>query len=1065
MDAIEGPAVRRRWRLRLWLPLVVVFMLALFNGPIISGVLRGVCAWAAASHGMEFRAGSLRCAVGSPLVAGDVVLGFAGEGGLRPVVLVEAMEIDWRPPWQWFGRRSGGIVGDVRLRGVECLLDTRSATTPVAEERQRNLDAIFAVLAMPALAGRPGSFLVEDAQLEITGDGSRVVARGVGFHFTEDGAGYFRVGSLGLKGWGIDRGFGPLEAVTSLDGGAAVIAGMGIAPGVRITEASVSGGLDGAVAVSVRGDVFGGSVRGDMRFGGVGGRSHRDVALFASDVPLRGIPELIGIRVDAEGSLAEGRLTFRGDAGRPADAEASLRVVANGVRWNSVRWDSLELGASLIHRRLMVRDLDLRQGGNTVKANGEISLAEGWSKIVGAPFLLNLRAKLPEPSLFGGLLGLPPGETTGWVGIEGSVSGRDGEMDGFVGVRGRDIVHRGVPLDRVAIEVVFKQSKAEVEKFEIASGGSELGCGGEVLLADPHRYRFDLRASIDDVSRFLPLFPVGGLPVSSGALELEWSGEGDADAHSGGFEARLGGLVSRFTPAGLTGRFAGTYSPENLYFSGIEVQSESLRLSSRATFAPVGGVRFDDLLVESGGKPVLKATAYFPVNPFAVAAGGEWIPEDGKADNLYIRASMPNGIRISNLSRLAGQELGFDGVLSFDLEAYGPFAAIDGRASLTCRDLVVAGVRSKELVFDFRALEGRASATGTLTPERGKDLELRAEFPFGPAREPGGGIRWIAREGAVEAEAVVPRIDLVLLRPLLPAFRGLRGGMRGRLAVDGTAGSPLVSGEAVIEGGAFSFGGLPSPLVDAGGRLIFEGGRVLLEGMEASCGDGRVRVSGGVDFGSEGGIEHDLAIVGTGVPVIDDGRVVLGGSLALHARGGRDGGRLSGTVELVDSRIDAEPVIEGGDRARGGGGRFLPGPLADLCASGVWDYDVRIGGGEAIALGTGALAGTMRVDLRLGGTRDSPSLAGMVVLRDVRVVSPWGPVEVGEGIVLFPGGGFGDAFVMLEDPRAGATLGWFGGDVWFCSPGGEGSTDGFVLGMRPGSGVEWTAADQVWRLR
>jgi hypothetical protein len=739
MDELDGRAVRRRRRLRVWVLLAVVFVLALFNGPLLSGLTGALCRWAAASHGMEFRAASLRCGVASPVVAGDVVLGFPDEGKLRPVLSIEALEIRLNPPWEWFGRRSGGLIRAVRLGGVECVLDTRSATTPIAEERLRDREAVFSVMALPfALGGAPGFLLIENATVDIPGDGSRVVARDVSCLFAEGRGGHFHVGSLGLEGWGIDRQFGPLEAATSLDDGVALIAGLEPAPGVRITEAAISKGGEGGILLSMRGDVFGGSVRGDARFGGAGAGSHRDVALFASDVPLAGIPELLGFDADAGGTLVEGRLTFRGDSGRPADAEASLRVVANDVRWNFSRWDSLELGGSMIHRRLVVRDLDLRQGGNTVKANGELSLEDGWSKIAVAPFLVNLRARIEEPSLLGDLFGLPDGDTTGSLAIEGNVSGRNGEMDGFVGVRGGGLVHRGVPIERVAVDVVFKQSKAELEKLEIISGNGSLVGHGTVQLADPHRYRFSLRTRIDDISRLLPLFPFDEVPVTAGAMNLDWTGEGAARAHSGSFQSNLRGLVSRFTPAGLTGEFAGTYSPQNLYFSTIEMRSESLRLTSRATFAPVGGVRFDDLLIESDGKAVLEATGYFPVDPFAFFKGSDWIGDEERRDNLYVRASMPNGIRVSDLSRLAGQRLPFDGWLSLELEAYGPFASMDGRASLRCRGLEIGGVASRELVFDLRTIDGRATASGLLKPRRGEDVEMRAEFPFGLRRGAGG---------------------------------------------------------------------------------------------------------------------------------------------------------------------------------------------------------------------------------------------------------------------------------------------------------------------------------------
>lgn len=54
-----------------------------------------------------------------------------------------------------------------------------------------------------------------------------------------------------------------------------------------------------------------------------------------------------------------------------------------------------------------------------------------------SPFLVNIRANMKELGELTGLLGVPLNETSGQLTAEGSLSGRDGELDGFIGIKPR----------------------------------------------------------------------------------------------------------------------------------------------------------------------------------------------------------------------------------------------------------------------------------------------------------------------------------------------------------------------------------------------------------------------------------------------------------------------------------------------------------------------------------------------------------------------------------------------------------------------------------------------------
>jgi hypothetical protein len=175
-------------------------------------------------------------------------------------------------------------------------------------------------------------------------------------------------------------------------------------------------------------------------------------------------------------------------------------VLAKDFRWNERGWDSLEIGASLIHRRLLVSNFDLRQKENKVTVNGEISLAEGWSKISESPFLANVRANIQELDSLAGLLGGSLGKASGQLTAEGSLSGRPGSLDGFLGIRGSGIVYHAIPVERMNLEILFRKKQIDLVRCEMVSAKDTLHAKGTVALAAPHDYSAELRANLQEAA-------------------------------------------------------------------------------------------------------------------------------------------------------------------------------------------------------------------------------------------------------------------------------------------------------------------------------------------------------------------------------------------------------------------------------------------------------------------------------------------------------------------------------------------------------------------------------------
>lgn len=998
---------RRFYRLkRFWIALALLSgVMAAGHRAMIAAAVEFAAEVACGRQGLVFSAESVRAGLFEPLVMEGVSIRVdERRGDSGSAVDLERLEVVWQGPGELFSNPRGWIA-KARLERMGVHLDFRRGEGGEAGESAWKPVAVLAGLLRPGGEG-PGALEWSGTRVEIETDSMRWVAERCGGNFDLAGAGRFAIGTLTLQTPKFERAFGPWSATTGWDGSRVSLANMELLPGVLAS--AISCGLERGrdPSLSFQGRVFGGTVRGDWNFQRGERGTIWDFAAVCSNVALEEVPSVAGLAGKAQGSLSEGRFTFRGEPGRPTDAEASLRVLAKDFRWNDRGWESLEIGASLIHRRLLVSNFDLRQSGNTVTMNGEISLAEGWAKIADAPFLVNLRANIQE---LGALAKLTLGdaeEAKGRLEADGSLSGRLGALDGFLGIRASGVEYRGVPMDAVDVEVLFRKTDAEIVRCEMKSEGDALSAKGRIGQTAPHAYSAELEARLADIAVWLRPFPgIGGGVVRGGALRLNWSGDGSLDKHSGAFDLHLERFVSEPTPAGLTGHFAGTYSPKNIYFSRAEVENGPMRLRSRVTLSSLG-INLDDLELQARGKDLLRGRAFFPVNPFTVRSQADWNSAVLESKDIYILADTPGELALRDLARLAGQDWPIEGMLEMRIEAYGPAAGIDGNLSLRARDVVWGGgesTASSDIQLDLRTKAGSAKLEGEMTNAAMSPLKLSASFPFGLFKDDEGILRWVRRDAEVAAKLDFSRAELALLRPFLKSFPGLAGGLSGELEFSGTLVKPQLRGSADILNGSFRFGALAAPAQFVSGRLEIEDGQLIIREVAGEVEPGRFEVAGTCDFPEPWRPRWVLDWRGERIPLRRAGGTVLLADVNLKGEGNASGGRLSGRVDVVDSklpgRLKATPFLS----APGAAGLDLKKSaptLAALVPQTGWELDVRVGGGP-VEIEGGRFPGWIAPDLRLQGTPENPVPSGRIFWSGLEAGVPAGAVLISEGELAF----------------------------------------------------------------
>jgi hypothetical protein len=993
-----NPAPLRRRFIKAWIAVALAALLALWllHPTVLSWALGKVLEnWSSANH-LSFSAEKIDARFDGPVFLGGVK--FRSLPGSGPATALDIQLFEWR----WGGLSSlfsdkERFVRELTVKGLSGIWDLSARETP--EE------------GMPRFSPQrwmPQEIFVEAPSLELLGKNEKWLLRDFSVNLSESTAGQMKAGSFSLFLGRYSKSIGPLHARTAWKNGTLWLADMMLAEGITAENLSIDFLHTGGPAISLGAACFGGSLRSDLMFRRSDGVL--DMAAWASNIALDRMTVFLGIPGEIAGKLAEGRFTYRGHPDRPADAEASLRLMAEGFRWNKRGWESLEVGASLIHRRLVVTDFDLRQKMNSVNLNGEISLAEGWSQIAQSPFLINFQADIRELGALAGLLGGPLDEAAGRMTASGSVTGRPRELDGFLNIEASDVAFRSLPRSSLRVESVFRKNEIDVVVCDLYSRKDTASVRGTVGIAAPHQYAAELDARVEDLAVYLaPFHAPGAEQIYAGALDIKWQGDGNFKSHSGAFDLKLREFVSRFTPAGLTGKFAGTYSPQNLYFSKLEIANGPLKLDSRATVA-ASGITLRDVELKTGTTSLFEGAAFVPVDLFAVLGGKDWRAAIDPGREAYLRLSTPKELKLRSLLELAGQYVPLDGQVRLNVEAGGPAARLSVKGDLSARDLLwkLPGLQipPSSLGVKFEAGEGTASLSGLLETKKLPPAKLSARMPFGLIRTASGDWKWANPAGSFDASLDFPQTDLAVFQPFLSNLRHLGGSVSGKLAFSGTIGAPQTNGRIELKGGGFEWSRKIPAVEKTEAVLSFDGRRLQIGRLSGEFGGGTFQITGGVGLSNPENPEWDLQLRGEKVLLLRDEGMRLRANVSAALKGDNSAGAMSGTVRFVDGRLNKRleitPLLLAAPEASSEAvfqPPLFPGTVPEPFAR--WTLDLKIENQTPFLTRGNIASGEIIPDISLRGTLGQPVPVGRITLKDVQALLPGTAINIPGGRVDF----------------------------------------------------------------
>ncbi len=994
---------RRRWP---WLAAILLAVLWFGHEPALKWAVNWGLHRAGEELGLRIEIGSMRLHLFVPIELRDVRFQVTNPPASRTDVTARLIRIETKSLWGILFDDDGRVIRRALVDSLDGTFDFRSEAIipqPLPEftpEQDRQIAAWI-------LRFLPLDIRIDTSNAVFLADNQSYTVQGLDATFIERGTGRLSIREAILEIGDFRREIHDGVAVTAWKNGAMYASDLQLWDGLVIREFIANYVRPGGITLDADLGVAEGTVRLNIAFATENRMPLLDAALAVTNVPLQPIPGWVGLDATASGVLRDARVRFRGSPDNIVDSELSVRVAAEEVRWNDRGWESLVVGANYIGRRVYLSSFELAQAGNHISANGEVTIPANLEELPNSRFLLNLSADVHDLRELAALAGPPFDEISGRLSLHGSVSGEGGAIDGYLEGEASGVEYKGLAPSSARMSVVIAGNTFEVRSLQLWSGDDHVSARGSIDLRAPHRYSGELTGSIADIGLYAPYAGDAiAEAIFTGAANFQWQGDGTETAHSGAFQVKLDNVMTSATPTGLSGEFAGTYSPENLHFGTVHLTHGMLDLDARLTIA-ASGIHVTDLALTRRDVKILEGEAFVPLNLFALGEGGSLA--SALDTTTPVHATFQSGdLSIADLSLMVGQETPVTGRLRVSLSASGSLPELQLTGGMTGRDITVQTedftVPPTSIDVALDSAEGRLALNGSVAMRGFQPLTLSAGMPFAFEETKDGGVRLFKEDAPIEATLAFPAASLEILRPWLPAARHIGGTIAGSLKVEGTLAAPRINGEVTLRGGDLEIT-TETPRISAlNGRLTFADSRINCEFLRGTVGAGPFEITGWADVSTPADPEVQFTMKGTKVLLARDPGQRLRADLDLTARGKGASGEISGSVRLVDGRIfrrlEVTPLLvpspeQQQDLEIPTFSGLVPDPYA------AWKLNVSVENGTPFLLMGNLATGEISPELTLSGTLGKPFAAGTVTLRNLQAYLPASTLMIPEGRIYF----------------------------------------------------------------
>jgi len=349
------------------------------------------------------------------------------------------------------------------------------------------------------------------------------------------------------------------------------------------------------------------------------------------------------------------------------------------------------------------------------------------------------------------------------------------------------------------------------------------------------------------------------------------------------------------------------------------------------------------------------------------------------------------------------------GTIQARLDLAGTLASPAGTLQCVIHDLLLDATvdGSPQGPFDVRA-DLRIHREGVVLEELRIDSDLMSLQGRGRWRVDTPPVSWTALRGqlpvgtlAASAELDIP--DLGWLAGMMPGVQKITGRLNGSLNVNGSLKNPVVVADLTLREGSLRPEGDAPALRSLQADLQADAARVIIRSCRGEIGGAPFEVSGDLRRSDDKGWVTDFHLTGTNLLLYRTADIRVRADTDLRLTGPLGRMTLNGEIGLTNGRmtrnVDFFSILKEKRPTAGAPPEMLfslpEPPLKDMV------FDVRITSRIPFNLRNNVIRGSLRPDLRLGGTGELPILTGNVYVDPTSLRLPAGVMTIQSGVVRF----------------------------------------------------------------
>ncbi len=687
-----------------------------------------------------------------------------------------------------------------------------------------------------------------------------------------------------------------------------------------------------------------------------------------------------------------------------ANLDSSIEAELSDLRYDQFVVDRVRAEVKSKDAMVSLEPVSVQRKNNLLLVRGNYQLPPPEGKALEQPADLQLSFRAPQLADY--WRSDAPNKVTGELQADGNLRIRKKVASGQLNLSGQDIAAQKLVVKQLSAQLAVADNLAYLNDFTARMNEKDfIVAHGTMELKQPLQYTGAVRVNLADLSTFEPLLTKQEKKTPlAGSLVVDWNGNGEVATFQNNGDLHLRLERGRFADLeNLQADVEAHYTPQELNVPIVYLASDKLNLQTSVQ-AKNGRIEVSNLEIYQAKTKWATAYAAIPFFWSHLGTGKPLFPPSGK---VQINFDSEN-LDIAKLFQNFGAEPPVSGQLTVKLDAHGPLEQLQASLDLQLQNLEAAAVKQLDptkIDLALRLQNNELKVAGKIQQPKIQPIQIDARMPLNISEVIAK--KKLDEQTPITARVEMPRSPVNFIREFVPALRQLDGDLALNVNLDGTIGTPALSGAAEMNIVSARFENPTMPaLHDFKARLNFRDNTLNFERFGGDLAGGPFTVAGRITLPKLTEPNFDLHLQANSVLVARNDNLTARVDADVKVEGPLKSATVSGQVLTTNSRffknIDIIPIALPGrppphpePPSAAPTLSFPDPPLRD------WKFDLTIKSKEPFLIRGNLATGKAIIDMKLAGTGLKPQLQGQVRLESFDATLPFSTLSINLGFLYF----------------------------------------------------------------